>query len=142
VILIPILWFRYPDISFSATIGFSVVFATLVLAPDIPVVYHSMFCIPNIALENAMACRVHRAIKLGYIKNRQSTHFGITVQSNVNPEEPDIELASKPHTLDESRIIQFNVDITRIKDSKPDNGFTSIMQASLVDESSNAHDQV
>ncbi|KAJ7657757.1 hypothetical protein DFH06DRAFT_453890 [Mycena polygramma] len=40
----------------------------MVLDQSMPPVFHAMFAIPNIALENAMACRVFRALRLGYIE--------------------------------------------------------------------------
>src|ERR1700691_5233658 len=104
---------------FSATIGLSIVFVVVVLSPDIPVVYHAMLCIPNLALENAMACRVHRAVKLGLIKNPQSTHFGITIRSHSAADKMALEFAFKRDTLDESRSMPVNVNFTTT-DTKTD----------------------
>jgi len=105
----------------SATIGLNIVFAAMVLVPNIPAVYHSMLSVPNIALENSMACRVYRAVKLGLIKNHQSTRFGLSFLSSSAPsapEQPGHEFASKTPPLDDPHNIQINVDITRTTDMK------------------------
>ena len=39
----------------------------MILTPSIPPVFRAMFTVPNIAIENAMACKVFRDIKLGII---------------------------------------------------------------------------
>lgn len=52
---------------YSATIGMSIVTSAMLLAPGVPAVYHAMFSIPNLALECAMACRVFRAVRIGFI---------------------------------------------------------------------------
>jgi len=40
---------------------------TMVLVPSAPPVYRAMFTIPNNALQNVMACRVFRKLRLGVI---------------------------------------------------------------------------
>ncbi|TFK47489.1 hypothetical protein OE88DRAFT_1738410 [Heliocybe sulcata] len=52
---------------YLATVGFSIVTIIGLLAP-IPAVYHALFTIPNLALQNAMACRVYRQLRLGIIQ--------------------------------------------------------------------------
>lgn len=42
----------------------------MILSPSIPPVYRAMFTIPNVAIENAMACKVFRDIKLGIIQTQ------------------------------------------------------------------------
>lgn len=40
----------------------------VILTPSVPPVLRAMFSIPNVALQNAMACRVYRQLKLGLIR--------------------------------------------------------------------------
>ncbi len=47
----------------------------VILAPSVPPVLRAMFSIPNIALQNAMACRVFRLLKLGLITDAGPTLF-------------------------------------------------------------------
>lgn len=51
----------------------SIVAAVLILMPGVPPVLRAMFAIPNTALQNAMACRVYRQIKLGLIKEDETS---------------------------------------------------------------------
>src|SRR5882672_12561570 len=88
----------------------------MILIPNIPAIYHLMFSIPNLALENAMACRVYRAVKLGFIRNPESTQYGHTIGYPSAPKEPDHELAFKQPTLDESRSMHVIVNITQTTD--------------------------
>ena len=85
----------------------------MLLIPNIPTTYHSMFSVPNLALENAMACRVYRAVKLGLIKNPESTQYGNTIGYPSTQKEPDHELAFKQPTLDESHSMHAIVNITQ-----------------------------
>ncbi|KIJ22952.1 hypothetical protein M422DRAFT_276559 [Sphaerobolus stellatus SS14] len=40
----------------------------MILAPpSVPVVFHAMFTVPNMAIANSMACRVYREIRFGRI---------------------------------------------------------------------------
>jgi hypothetical protein len=119
---------------FSATIGLSIVFATMLIAPSVPAVYHSMFSVPNLALENAMACRVYRAVKLGFIKNLQGTNYGISLRSSSARDDSGHEFALKPSTFDGSRNIQVNVDITQTTDSKIHDEHVSGKMPSLIEE--------
>jgi hypothetical protein len=57
----------------SATIGLNIIVIVLAVAPVSPA--YAMFCIPNMALESSMACRVFRGIKLGTIEDTAS--FGL-----------------------------------------------------------------
>ena len=56
-----------------ATVGVNIVAVVVILTPSIPPVYRAMFSIPNVALQNAMACRVFRQIKLGLLNERPTT---------------------------------------------------------------------
>lgn len=46
----------------------NIVAMVLILTPSVPPVLQAMFSIPNVALQNAMACRVFRQLKLGLIR--------------------------------------------------------------------------
>ncbi|EJD43639.1 hypothetical protein AURDEDRAFT_137862 [Auricularia subglabra TFB-10046 SS5] len=48
---------------YVATVGLNIVTVVMVLAPTVPAVFHAMFTVPNVALENSMACRVFRKLK-------------------------------------------------------------------------------
>jgi len=49
------------------TVGGNILTLAMILSPSIPPVYRAMFAIPNIAIENCMACRVYRNIRFGLI---------------------------------------------------------------------------
>ena len=88
----------------------------MILIPNIPSIYPSLFSVPNLALENAMACRVYRAVKLGFIGNPESTQYEHTVGFPSAPKEPDHELAFKQPTLHESRGMHIIVNNTQTAD--------------------------
>src|SRR5882762_6344315 len=84
---------------FSATIGFNIATCATILAPDIPDIYHPILYPTNTVVGNSMACRVYRAVKLGFIRNPQSTsRFGSTIQSRRAPGEWNHELVFKAPT--------------------------------------------
>ena len=89
----------------------------MLIAPGIPAVYHSMLSVPNLALANAMACRVFRAVKLGFIKSFQSTHYDSrnTGRSNA-PDATRNETTFKRSTLHEAHNLQVNVVISKTTD--------------------------
>jgi hypothetical protein len=117
VIHILIVYSLPTDMFFSATIGVSIALVTLLLSPSVPSVYQAILSVPNIALENAMACRVYRAVKLGVIKNPQSTVFELSARSHII-DEWNRELSFKQPTLDQSPNVQVNVDIMRTTDAE------------------------
>jgi len=128
---------------YFATIGLSIVTCATLLAPDIPAVYHPLLFLPNIALENAMACRVYRAVRLGFIKNPQSnSHFGSPIRSHGTPGDLGHELAFKRPTSVESRSMQVTVDLTRTADSAIQDDHATGKRALLVEGGLDAHDQV
>lgn len=45
----------------------------LVLAPNVPEAYRLVLSVPAVAFPSLVACRVFRAIKLGFIEERQDT---------------------------------------------------------------------
>jgi len=52
---------------YFATTGVNILAMVAVLIPSVPVHYHVMFAVPNVAIQNAMACRVYRQLKLGIL---------------------------------------------------------------------------
>ena len=121
---------------FSATIGINIIFVAMILAPGLPPSYHSMLSVANLGLENAMACRVYRAVKLGLIKNHHSTSLGHSIRSFGAPDQTGHGLA------DVSRSIQVKVDITSTTDMKIRDDNISGKQPSLVEEGKDAYCRV
>ncbi|KIJ50923.1 hypothetical protein M422DRAFT_74371 [Sphaerobolus stellatus SS14] len=56
---------RGGQLYYLLTVGGNIILMALLLAPSVPPVIRDMFPILNMALENSMACRVFRNIKLG-----------------------------------------------------------------------------
>jgi len=124
---------------YFATIGLSIVTSAMVLAPGVPAVYHAMFTIPNIALENSMACRVFRAVKLGLIKDpNATTTFGTTIGTGRGRYDTGPEFAMKQRAYEDSRNMSVNVEITRTMDVAEDteDGYISHKSPALVDDDS------
>ncbi|OJA14409.1 hypothetical protein AZE42_10989 [Rhizopogon vesiculosus] len=59
---------------YLATVGLNIATMIMILLPSVPPVYQAFLSIPNVAFENAMACRVFRAIHLGTIRPTTSSH--------------------------------------------------------------------
>ncbi|KAI0795904.1 hypothetical protein C8Q75DRAFT_711227 [Abortiporus biennis] len=57
---------------YLVTVGMNIVAMVVILTPSVPPVLAAMFSIPNVALQNAMACRVYRQLKLGLIRETPS----------------------------------------------------------------------
>ncbi|KAH8103809.1 hypothetical protein BXZ70DRAFT_1051449 [Cristinia sonorae] len=53
---------------YLVTVGMNILTLALILSPPVPPVIRAMFTIPDIALQNAMTCRVHRLLKLGLLR--------------------------------------------------------------------------
>ena len=62
-----------PISEYRVTVGLNIVAMVLILVPSVPPVLRAMFSIPNVALQNAMACRVFRQIKLGLLREQPAT---------------------------------------------------------------------
>lgn len=69
------------------TVGGNIILMALLLAPSVPPVIRDMFPVLNMALENSMACRVFRNIKLGNHGSPKSSDGGqlLPPTSNSNP---------------------------------------------------------
>lgn len=68
---------------FRATVGLNLIAMVLLLTPSLSLVYQGMFTVPNVALQNAMACRVYRLLKLGIIQ--ENPHAPIHSNSGNQP---------------------------------------------------------
>ena len=90
----------------------------MMLAPGIPTVYRAILVVPDIALENSMACRVYRAIKLGLVMTPESMRS--TLRPLTTSDENGHELAFKRHTINNARGIQVNMDISKTADLTDD----------------------
>ncbi|TDL21970.1 hypothetical protein BD410DRAFT_789054 [Rickenella mellea] len=51
------------------TVGFNIATMAMILSPSVPPVLRAILTVPNLALENAMACRVFRDVRFGLIRN-------------------------------------------------------------------------
>ncbi|KAK7679167.1 hypothetical protein QCA50_017745 [Cerrena zonata] len=60
---------RTGQLYYLATVSVNLVAMTLLLHPSLSKVYQGMFTVPSVALQNAMACRVYRLLKLGVISD-------------------------------------------------------------------------
>jgi hypothetical protein len=101
-----------------------------------------MFVVPNMALENAMACRVYRAVKLGFIRSTETPHFGFSTRAlTASDEEAGHELAFARRTWGQSHNMEIHVDITTTTDIEVYGDHVSGKQASVLDRGSNASDQ-
>jgi hypothetical protein len=109
---------------------------------SVPPVYQTMLSVPNLALENAMACRVYRAVKLGLIRDYHSSHYAITVPSLSTTNPTNHELAFKRPTLNESRNMEVNVNITTSTDTELRDDHLLGKEAPLVKGGSDIIDRV
>ena len=71
--------------SLRVTVGGNFATLAVLLNSRIPVIIRATSPIPNIALQNAMACRVFRHLKLGYIK-RSPERFCSSVSNSITPD--------------------------------------------------------
>ncbi|KAL6298479.1 hypothetical protein BKA93DRAFT_744034 [Sparassis latifolia] len=71
---------------YFATVSLNILTMAMILSPSVSPVFHAMFTIPNVALENAMATRVFRAIHLGLI----SPHDGSSLESGGHSHMPTL----------------------------------------------------
>jgi hypothetical protein len=81
----------------------------MLLVPGVPVISRMMLAMPSHALANTMACRVYRAVKLGFIEDPISTWPLETLQFNSAPSQPGHEPSFERPTFGESL-----VDITNL----------------------------
>ncbi|TCD71615.1 hypothetical protein EIP91_007362 [Steccherinum ochraceum] len=75
---------------YLATVCFGIVAAALILAPSVPITIGNLMAVPGVAVQNAMACRVFRHLKLGCITDTALTIAmgpSLHVQFNRPPSE-------------------------------------------------------
>ena len=90
-----------------------------------------------------MACRVFRAVKLGFIKDPDSTLFGSVNQSySAARDQSGLELAFKRPTVIASSNLEVSVDISKATTTEPRDDITSKKWGPLVEEGSDAGDRV
>jgi len=113
------------DIFSRVTVGGNILTMGMILAPaSLPPVFHAMFTVPNMAINNSMACRVYRDIKFGRISSTATT-VGTLPTSAVEPRGTagrrkrnkfnTFELQTSPGTtkFDESRYKESGLHITK-----------------------------
>ena len=115
------------DIFSRVTVGGNILTMGMILAPaSLPPVFHAMFTVPNMAINNSMACRVYRDIKFGRISST-ATAVGTLPTTAVKPRLPgtagqqkysnfdSFELQTSPGTtkFEESRYKESGVHITK-----------------------------
>jgi len=112
------------------TVGGNILTMGMILAPaSLPPVFHAMFTVPNMALNNAMACRVYRDIKFGHISSTSTTvrtlpsfssqtrqpSSGVSrrKQNNIDTFELQTSTATTLNQFEESKYKESGIHITR-----------------------------
>jgi hypothetical protein len=72
------------------TVGLNITTLTLLLTLSLPPVVRAMMSIPNIAIENAMACRVFRQLKLGLMHEHPALTSTRTTRTTVTSQQPTL----------------------------------------------------
>ncbi|KAG2077122.1 hypothetical protein BDR04DRAFT_1067709 [Suillus decipiens] len=101
---------------YLVTVGLNVATMVMILVPSAPPVYHAFLSLPNIALENSMACRVFRAIHLGTIhfpetSRSLSSSFSFRVPSRMRFEDRSLH-TMRPQLYDDLRSTPLNITVT------------------------------
>lgn len=79
-------------LTFSVTVALNLIAMALLLSPSLSHVYQGMLTVPNIALQNAMACRVFRLLKYGVTRcdpqslSSETNHHQLTTFQNPFPQ--------------------------------------------------------
>ncbi|KAH8078073.1 hypothetical protein BXZ70DRAFT_690440 [Cristinia sonorae] len=84
---------------YLVTVGVNILAMILVLSPSIPAAYGSLSALPNIALQNALASRVYRNLKLGYF---DCPRFGHTVEGPSVTGPPEFASERATHSVRDS----------------------------------------
>jgi hypothetical protein len=79
-----------------ATFGLNVVVIAMIVVPR-SMILHALFVVPHIALESAMACRVFRSLRLGFI---METDVGTAQFSTQRPQFPVVVVDSRMASAD------------------------------------------
>jgi hypothetical protein len=105
-----------------ATFGLNVVVIAMVVVPHSPIL-HTLFITPHIALESAMACRVFRSLRLGFIMETDGGTAQFSTQKPQFPVVGDSWMASADtnvlggHRSRNSHHRQVVIEISQIVDS-------------------------
>ncbi|KAH8087791.1 hypothetical protein BXZ70DRAFT_955161 [Cristinia sonorae] len=59
---------------YLVTVAINIVSTAMILTPSVPLAYGNVMAIPNAVLQNTMAARVFRQLKLGYIASLNTQH--------------------------------------------------------------------
>jgi len=101
---------------YLVTVGLNIATMIMILLPSAPPVYRAFLSLPNIALENSMACRVFRAVHLGTIRPTTTTNSLLT---SIEPRMPSgaryeegSRRAFRPHLYNNSRSTPLSVTVT------------------------------
>lgn len=70
--------------STRVTVGMNIATCAMLLLSDLSPVLRAMLSVPNLALENAMACRVFRKLKLGLMRE----HPALSSTASIHPPHP------------------------------------------------------
>ncbi|KAI0785834.1 hypothetical protein C8Q75DRAFT_722395 [Abortiporus biennis] len=98
---------------YLATVGLNIVTMAALLTPTLSPVYQGMFPSPNLALQNAMAARVYRRLKLGLLVDQPSISTGS--KSNV------ISLNAVRRQADDSRNVQHStISVLPLEETESD----------------------
>jgi len=85
------------------TISFNLLQILLVFTP-VPPVFHGMFSVPNIAVENAMACLVFRGLCLGSLSDDYGDTSELTTlrfeSAPVSKDSPRKDFPEKVHSIE------------------------------------------
>ena len=91
----------------------SIVMSAIILSSNVPAAYCAMLSVLDIAVNNAMACRVFRDVKLGLIDDGLNNTSTIVPPSRLRFG-PSHDMAMKDSMFDKIRTRQINVEITQI----------------------------
>lgn len=68
---------------YLATVTVNLICMIVIFNPSVPAIYHMMLSIPNVTIQNAMACRVYRQLKIGWISEGASTSIIAELSQNL-----------------------------------------------------------
>ncbi|KAH8105157.1 hypothetical protein BXZ70DRAFT_998341 [Cristinia sonorae] len=78
---------------YLATVGMNIVTMSLILTPSVPPILRAMFAIPNVALQNAMACRVYRLDSV--TKPQKAVIVAVEVERDVSTRRDSLSLKDR-----------------------------------------------
>ena len=78
----------------------NIVSMVVILTPSVPPIIRAMFTVPNVALQNTMACRVYRLLKLGIIRDDTES---LTLRSERSDNFKLPYIVNRRNTFDDSQ---------------------------------------